>query len=143
MAAQTSIGRLQRAHGRLALGFAAASVAGGPSRLAYMFQHAPCRALLPAPDPGEPTTAILITTSGGLTGGDRLDLAVTAGAASDVLCTPQAAEKIYRAETDEAATIDLTLTVGSAAWLEWLPPAMNLFDGAPRRRAIRKLGRQA
>src|SRR3546814_13254527 len=78
MTAQTSSGRLQRAHGRLALGFAAAAVAGGPSRLADLFQHDPCRALLPAPDPGEPTTAILITTSGGLTGGDRLELAVAA-----------------------------------------------------------------
>lgn len=137
MTAQTSSGRLQRAQGRLALGFAAPAAAGGPSRLTDLFQHDPCRALLPTPDPGEPTTAILITTSGGLTGGDRLELAVDAAPGSDVLCTPQAAEKIYRAETDEAAAIDLRLTVGGGARLEWLPQEMILFDGARLRRDIR------
>lgn len=136
MTAQMSSGRLQRAQGRLALGFAAPAAAGGPSRLADLFQHDPCRALLPAPDPGEPTTAILITTSGGLTGGDQIDLAIDAAAGSDVLCTPQAAEKIYRAEDDEAASIDLRLTVGDGARLEWLPQEMILFDGARLRRRI-------
>jgi urease accessory protein len=127
-------GRLQRADGRLTLGFAAAE--DGASRLADLYQHDPCRALLPSPDPGEPLTAILITTSGGLTGGDRLDVAVTAGAGSAVLCTPQAAEKIYRAEDDEAARIDLRLAVGVGARLEWLPQEMILFDGARLRRDI-------
>jgi urease accessory protein len=129
-------GRLQRARGRLALSFAPPDRPGGISRLADLFQHDPCRALLPAPDPGEPLTAILITTSGGLTGGDRLDLSVAAGAGSTVLCTPQAAEKIYRAGDDEAARIDLRLAIGAGARLEWLPQEMILFDGARLRRDI-------
>ncbi|MEK9969509.1 MAG: urease accessory protein UreD [Ferrovibrio sp.] len=106
------------------------------TRLADLYQSDPCRALLPAPDPGEPLTAVLITTAGGLTGGDRLRLAVSVDAGATALCTPQAAEKIYRSPDDSAAAIDLALEVGPAAALEWLPQEMILFDGARLERRI-------
>jgi len=129
--------RLQRASGALTLGVAGPDAPGGRSRLADLYQHDPCRALLPAPDPGEPLTAVLITTSGGLTGGDRLAVAIAAAAGSDALCTPQAAEKIYRAGDDAAAEIALQLDVAAGARLEWLPQETILFDGARLRRQIR------
>jgi urease accessory protein len=125
--------RLQRADGALTLRFA---MAAGVTRLADLYQSDPCRALLPAPDPGEPLTAVLITTAGGLTGGDRLRLSVAADAGAAALCTPQAAEKIYRSPDDSAATIDLTLDVAAGAALEWLPQEMILFDGARLDRRI-------
>lgn len=131
----TAAPRLQRADGALVLGFD--GDAAGRNRLADLYQHDPCRALLPRPDPGEPLTAVLVTTSGGLTGGDRLRLQVTAGAGSAALCTPQAAEKIYRAEDAAPAALDLTLTVAAGAALEWLPQETILFDGARLRRQIR------
>lgn len=126
-------GRLQRASGRLALRFDAPD--GALTRLADLYQHDPCRALLPEPDPGEPRTAVLITTAGGLTGGDRLALTVTVDARAAALCTPQAAEKIYRSPGD-AAEIDIRMTVAAQATLEWLPQEMILFDGAHLRRRI-------
>lgn len=123
----------QRAKGSLSLGFAAS---GGRTRIQEIYQADPCRVLTPAPDPGEPVTAFLITTAGGLTGGDSLRLDISAGAGSDVLCTPQAAEKIYRATAEETASIEIGLTAGSGARLEWLPQEMILFDGARLRRSV-------
>lgn len=124
---------LQRARGELALTFTAAA---DITRLGEVYQTDPCRVLTPAPDPGEPQSAVLITTAGGLTGGDSLRVAVTADAGSDALCTPQAAEKIYRATESETAAIDITLKVGAGARLEWLPQEMILFDGARLRRQV-------
>lgn len=127
--------RLQRANGALTLRFAAAED-GGVTRLADLYQSDPCRALLPSPDPGEPVTAVLITTAGGLTGGDRLKLSVTVDADAVALCTPQAAEKIYRSPDDSVAQLDLSLDVAAGAALEWLPQEMILFDGARLNRRI-------
>jgi urease accessory protein len=125
--------RLQRADGALTLRFAGDA---GATRLADLYQSDPCRALLPAPDPGEPLTAVLITTAGGLTGGDRLRLAISVETGATALCTPQAAEKIYRSPDETVAAIDLTLDVAAGAALEWLPQEMILFDGARLERRI-------
>ena len=127
--------RLQRANGALTLRFAAED-GGGVTRLADLYQSDPCRALLPSPDPGEPITAVLITTAGGLTGGDRLKLSVAVEQGATALCTPQAAEKIYRSPDDTAAALDLMLDVAADAALEWLPQEMILFDGARLERRI-------
>ncbi len=126
--------RLQRANGALTLRFSAGE--NGATRLTDLYQSDPCRALLPSPDPGEPITAVLITTAGGLTGGDKLKLSVTVDEAAAALCTPQAAEKIYRSPDDSAATLDLSLDVAAGAALEWLPQEMILFDGARLNRRI-------
>jgi urease accessory protein len=132
--------RLQRANGVLTLRFTAersgGQDSGSATRLADLYQSDPCRALLPSPDPGEPITAVLITTAGGLTGGDRLKLSVTVDPGAAALCTPQAAEKIYRSPDDSAARIDLALDVAAGAALEWLPQEMILFDGARLGRRI-------
>lgn len=125
--------RLQRAHGALTLRF---SAQGDATRLADLYQSDPCRALLPSPDPGEPVTAVLITTAGGLTGGDQVKLSVTVETGATALCTPQAAEKIYRSPDDSAAALDLSLDVAAGAALEWLPQEMILFDGARLERRI-------
>lgn len=123
--------RLQRANGTLDLRIAPPVMPGGLSRIADLYQHDPCRALMPSPDPGEAFTAVLVTTAGGLTGGDRLRLGVTVETGADALCTPQAAEKIYRAERNDAvADIEIALSVASGAALEWLPQETILFDGA-------------
>ena len=48
--------------------------------LADLYQRSPCRVLFPRPAPGEPPLAVLLNTSGGLAGGDRIAVAVTVGA---------------------------------------------------------------
>jgi urease accessory protein len=103
-------------------------------RLARLYHHDPLRVLFPNPRSGDPPTAVLVTTSGGLVGGDRLDIALSAGADSAALVTTQAAEKIYRSLGPDVRLVT-EIAVDSGAWLEWLPQETILFDGARLRRA--------
>ncbi len=80
--------------------------------------------------------SILINTSGGLTGGDRLSLAVTAGAGSHLVLTTQAAERGYRAATG-LARVTTQLTVEQGARMHWLPQELILYDGARLARRLR------
>ena len=73
--------------------------------------------------------AILLNTSGGLTGGDRLSLRAEAAEGSAMAITTQAAERAYRAR-DGTAHVRTILGVGSGASLFWLPQELILFDGA-------------
>ena len=66
-----------RVAGRAEIGFA---VSDGESRLAHLFQHEPLRVLFPAPAAGDIPSAALVTTSGGLVGGDHLSIRVSAEA---------------------------------------------------------------
>ena len=101
----------------------------GRTVLAHLYQRSPCRVLFPDPEPGDLPLAALLTTSGGLAGGDRLRLEVTAGAGAAALATTAAAEKVYgSAERDVAVAV--SLTVEERGWLEWLPQETILFDGA-------------
>jgi urease accessory protein len=106
---------------------------GGMTRLDHLYQRDPLRVLFPAPAAGDPLLAVLLTTSGGLVAGDRLDIAVglAAGAAAHV--TAAAAEKIYRS-TGPTTTIRQSLSAASGAMLEFLPQETILFEGARLRR---------
>ncbi len=84
-----------------------------------------------------PPEAVLITTSGGLADGDRIDLTCEAEANTQVRVAGQAAEKIYRARGDVPARVATHLTVGSNARLDWLPQETILFDGARLDRRLR------
>jgi urease accessory protein len=106
---------------------------GGVTRLDHLYQRDPLRVLFPVPAAGDPLLAVLLTTSGGLVAGDRLDIAVglAAGAAAHV--TAAAAEKIYRS-TGPTTTIRQSLSVAPGAMLEFLPQETILFEGARLRR---------
>lgn len=75
----------------------------------------------------DPFEAVLINTSGGLTGGDRQDLHVSVGANARMSLTTQAAERVYRAEMGHAR-VTSRLTVGEGGRLDWLPQELILFD---------------
>jgi urease accessory protein len=75
----------------------------------------------------DPFEAVLINTSGGLTGGDRQDLQVSVGAGARMSLTTQAAERVYRAEAGHAR-VTSRLTVAKDARLDWLPQELILFD---------------
>jgi urease accessory protein len=121
-------------YGVVDLAFAAAP--DGQTRLAGLYQRAPLRALFPAAaDPGV-SSAVLVTTSGGVVGGDRLDVRVAAAAGAAAQVTTQAAEKVYRSLGDDCRIrIDLAAAAGS--WLEWLPQETILFEGARLDRVTR------
>ena len=111
--------------------------ATGASRLADLYQRAPCRMLFPDVDAGEPLQAVLLTTTGGLTGGDRVRVAFKVGANARATLTTQAAEKLYRA-LPGAAPVDcsLSLQAGPDSWAEWLAQETILFNGAQLRRSF-------
>ena len=104
-------GLLQRGDGAAEIGFA---LRGGRSALADLYQRTPCRVLFPRVEADEPPVAVVLTTSGGLTGGDRLRLAITVGEEAAAVVTTQAAEKIYRVEwtTPDEPTVWLAVHYG-------------------------------
>lgn len=122
----------QRGDGALELGFKSVE---GVTRLAHLFQHDPCRALFPRSEPDDIAQAILITTSGGLAGGDRLRIGIDAAAGTRQLLATQAAEKIYRSDGTRTE-VDIALRVGAGAWIEWLPQETILFEGARLSRRV-------
>jgi urease accessory protein len=105
----------------------------GVTRLAHLYQADPLRVLFPAAEAGDPIQAAIVTTSGGLVAGDRLDVSVCVGPDATAHVTASAAEKIYRS-LGATTEIHQSLTIGAGAALEFLPPETILFDGARLRR---------
>jgi urease accessory protein len=110
-------------------GDGAAEIVFAPGGLARLYQKTPCRVLFPQPEPGDLPVAALLTTSGGLTGGDRLRLAVAVTGGARAIAATVAAEKIYRSLGGDA-DVAVALRVEAGGWLEWLPQETILFDGA-------------
>lgn len=112
-------------------------VAFGPHGIRDMMQVAPARLLFPDGRDGDFPLAVTVTTSGGLTGGDRLalDIHVDPGACATIV--PQAAEKLYRALPEEEPTrIDTRISIGAGATCEWLAQEAILFDRSRMRRSL-------
>jgi len=111
----------------------AVGAAEGVTRLVDLHHRDPLSLRLPRPARGDILEACVITTSGGIVGGDDLRIAVTAGENAQLRVYPQAAEKVYRSLGADSR-IAVTLTAEAGAWLEWLPQETILFDGARLRR---------
>ena len=101
----------------------------GVTRLAHLYQADPLRVLFPIPEAGDPIEAAIVTTSGGLVGGDRIDVAIRVDRAARAHVTATAAEKIYRS-TGATTVVRQSLAVADGAALEFLPPETILFEGA-------------
>ena len=106
------------------------------TRLARLYQRAPLRVLFPRGGECGLTTAVLMTTTGGLVGGDRLDIGIVAEGGAVALVTTQAAEKVYRSLGPECR-VEVELAAGARSWLEWLPHETILFEGARLDRVTR------
>lgn len=123
---------LQRGNGTAEIVFRSRD---GKSGLAHLFQRTPCRVLFPAPAEDDPPEAVLVTTSGGIAGGDRFRISVATEPGAALLVTSQAAEKVYRSlGSDAHCTVSLRVEAG--AWLEWMPQETILFQGARFSRLI-------
>jgi urease accessory protein len=120
---------------RLERGDGAAEIVFARSGLARLYQRTPCRVLFPASEPGDLAVAALLTTSGGLAGGDRINLSLTVASGARALATTAAAEKVYRS-LGPSAEIEVALAVEAGGWLEYLPQETILFDRARLRRRI-------
>ncbi|WP_310113294.1 urease accessory protein UreD [Azospirillum sp. BE72] len=108
----------------------------GETRLATLYHHDPLRVLMPTPRRDDLPIAVLATTSGGMVGGDRMDIALSVGPGAKALVTTQAAEKVYRS-TGADCRIDTALLVEEGGWLEWMPQEAIVFEGSRLRRLTR------
>lgn len=79
--------------------------------------------------------AVILNSAGGMTGGDRFDIAVDVGAEASLTVTTAAAEKVYRSIGPDAE-IGVKLAVGARGRLVWLPQDTILFDRGRLRRNI-------
>lgn len=108
----------------------------GETRLRHLYQSDPCRVLFPRQADRAPKEAVIVTTSGGVVGGDRLRFEIGAAAGCIATVTTQAAEKIYRAAGADSE-IEVIVRATDCSFLEWMPQETILFDGARLRRRTR------
>lgn len=99
-----------------------------------LYQQGAAKAVFPRADRG--MTAVLLNTSGGVTGGDRFDYAATAGEGTHLTLTTQACERAYRALDGETGRVATDLKVADGATLWWLPQETLLFDGCAMTRRL-------
>ncbi|ANH93901.1 urease accessory protein UreD [Streptomyces sp. NPDC058319] len=115
--------------GVLDLGFARR---GERTELVERYQKAPLQIMRPLyVDPALPGMACVyvMATGGGIAQADRHRLDLRCGPDTQVLCTTQAATKLYRMEQDYA-TQRVHLTAGDGAWAEYLPDPLIPFAGS-------------
>ena len=123
---------LERARGTARL---AVRTEDGRTRLVENYQSGSAKLRFPRAPSGEPFTAVLVNTAGGITGGDRFSWSVTVGANASATVAGQAAERIYR-RTDGDATVETVLGVAEDGGLDWLPQETILFDRSSLNRTL-------
>jgi urease accessory protein len=77
----------------------------------------------------------VLNPTGGLVGGDRLEMDIDVGPGAHACLTTPSATKVYRAR-DEAALQRVRVSVGAGATLEWVPDHTIPAAGAAFRQAI-------
>src|ERR1700720_3276785 len=106
----------------------------GVTRRRHLHESGSLRVRFPSPE-ADGLSAVFVNTAGGVAGGDRFDIDITAGEGTRLAVTTAAAEKIYRA-AGPAARIDIALKAAAGAHLAWLPQEAILFD---RARVLRRI----
>ena len=123
--------RLQRTEGE---GRASFLTRDGKTALATLHQGGAAKIRLPRAR-GIEAEAVLINSSGGLAGGDQMRWRIEAGAGARVVVTTQACERAYRT-LGETARVEVDLTVGAGARLDWLPQETILYDRSALARTL-------
>jgi urease accessory protein len=106
----------------------------GVTRRRQLHESGSLRVRFPSPE-AQGLSAVFVNTAGGIAGGDRFDIDITAGEGSHLTVTTAAAEKIYRAQ-GPAAQLDIALKAAAGSHLAWLPQETILFDRARVNRRI-------
>lgn len=105
----------------------------GSTSVSNLYQKAPLRVMQPRPSDDSVFEAVLANTSGGIVGGDRLDVQISTGSETRSLITTQAAEKVYRSLGSDSI-VTTTINADSDSWVEWMPQETIFFNGARFRR---------
>jgi urease accessory protein len=123
--------RHQRAFGR---GECFVKSREGKSVIDRLWQQGCSKLRLPKAANGD-FEVVMINSSGGLTGGDRLDWAFTAADNCTMTVTTQACEKIY-ASLGGPAEVHTEISVGANGHINWLPQETILFNEAQLSRKL-------
>ena len=123
--------KMQRASGR---GECFVKLRGNRSVVDRLWQQGCAKLRLPKSANGS-FEVIMINSSGGLTGGDRLDWSFNAQAGCSMTVTTQACEKVY-ASISGAAEVSTSISVGRGAHISWLPQETILFNQAQLSRSL-------
>ncbi|MEH2489276.1 urease accessory protein UreD [Bradyrhizobium sp. AZCC 2230] len=100
----------------------------GVTRRGSLHESGSLRVRFPSPE-DDGLSGVFINTAGGVAGGDRFDIEISAADAARLTLTTAAAEKVYRAP-GAAAQLNICLKVAAGAHLGWLPQETILFDRA-------------
>lgn len=125
----------QRAFGRAAVTLRAGDGAGATARLSGLRQSGSCKAFLPRTHLAVPEV-VFLNTSGGLTGGDRIDFSLELAAGAQATASTQTAERAY-ASSGDVARMQIDLDLGAGAALDWLPQETILFQASALHRCTR------
>jgi urease accessory protein len=106
----------------------------GVTRRGDLHESGSLRVRFPSPEQ-EGLSGVFVNTAGGIAGGDRFDIGITAGEGARLTLTTAAAEKVYRAP-GPAAQLNIALKAEKGAHLSWLPQETILFD---RARIVRRI----
>ena len=106
----------------------------GITRRRHLHESGSLRVRFPSPE-AEGLSAVFVNTAGGVAGGDRFDIDISAGEGSRLAVTTAAAEKVYRAQ-GPAAQLNIALKAAAGSHLAWLPQETILFD---RARVLRRI----
>jgi urease accessory protein len=122
-----------RARGRARI---AAKLRDGASRIADLYETGSAKVRVPRLA-GPDLQAVMLNTAGGLTGGDHLTYEGEALPGTWLTLATQTAERAYRAQPGHTARLDVTLTLGAGARLDWLAQETILFDACALHRRLR------
>jgi len=106
----------------------------GVTRRGVLHESGSLRVRFPSPE-AEGLSGVFVNTAGGIAGGDRFDIEITAGEGARLTLTSAAAEKVYRAP-GPVAELNIALKAEAGAHLAWLPQETILFD---RARILRRI----
>jgi len=106
----------------------------GVTRRRQLHESGSLRVRFPSPEAAG-LSAVFVNTAGGVAGGDRFEIEITAGEGSRIAVTTAAAEKVYRTK-GPAAQLDIALKAAAGAHLSWMPQETILFNEARLSRRI-------
>lgn len=79
---------------------------------------------------------MLINTAGGVTGGDRFDVAARVEPGAALTLTTQAAERAYAAQDGDVGRVATRLDIAAGARMHWIPQETILFDRSALHRRL-------
>ncbi|SPP98776.1 urease accessory protein UreD [Bradyrhizobium vignae] len=100
----------------------------GVTRRGTLHESGSLRVRFPSPE-DQGLSGVFVNTAGGVAGGDRFDIEISAADRARLTLTTAAAEKVYRAP-GPAAQLNISLKASAGAHLSWLPQETILFDRA-------------